>query len=94
MLLKLVVTAKEREGKLTGQKYLAFSTVKRDGSKVALKFRRDVEGLPKKAGKYEMEIESTTMNMSDRDGYEVWWVSDSPASIKDYIPEDIAKDQF
>lgn len=96
MKLTLTVTANEREGKISGQKYLAFKTAKKDGTKVPLKFRREVEGLPKKPGRYTMEIESSTMNMKavDYGCGEEWWVSENPISIKEYVPEDTAKDQF
>ena len=94
MIIKVIVTASEREGKISGQKYLAFTAIKRDGTKVNLKFRREVEGLPKKAGRYEMELESTAMNLSMQGKYETWWCAENPISVKPYIPEDLAKDQF
>ena len=94
MVIKLVVNAREKDGKLTGQKFIAFTTKKKDGTKVQLKFRKEIEGLPKKAGIYEMEIESTSMNLKLTDYGEVWWVSSNPISVKEYIPEDLAKDQF
>ena len=96
MTLKLTVIANERDGKISGQKYLAFKTTKKDGTKVPLKFRREVEGLPKKPGRYEMEIESSKMNMKavDYGCGEEWWVSVTPISVKEFVPEDTAKDQF
>lgn len=94
MIKTIVVTGRELTGKISGQKYIAFFAVKRDGSRVALKFRKEVEGLPRKAGKYEMDIETASMNSSTRDGYEVWWVSQAPVDIREFVPEDTAKDQF
>ena len=94
MIITLIVDAREKEGKISGSKYLAFKTNKRDGSRVPLKFRREVEGLPKKAGRYEMELESTSMNQRMTDYGEEWWCSANPISCKEYVPEDLAKDQF
>ena len=96
MKLTLNVIANEREGKISGQKYLAFKTQKKDGTKVPLKFRRDIEGLPKKPGRDVMDIESSKMNMKavDYGCGEEWWVSEKPISINEFIPEDTAKDQF
>ena len=94
MLKEIIITAREKQGKISGQKYLAFTAVKKDGQRVAIKFRKEVEGLPKKAGRYVFEIESTSMNSRMTDYGEEWWVSANPVSVKDYIPEDTAKDQF
>ena len=94
MVKTIIITAREKQGKVSGQKYFAYTALKRDGTRVAIKFRKEVEGLPKKAGKYIFELESSCMNSRMTDYGEEWWVSENPISVEPYIPEDTAKDQF
>ena len=94
MVLKLDVIGVEKLGKQSGQKYIAFRTTKKDGTRVPLKFRKELNNIPKRPGKYVMEIESSTMNSRMTDYGEEWWVSADPISVAEFIPEDTAKDEF
>ena len=94
MVLQLKVYAQEKLGKVSGQKYIAFKTTKKDGTRVPLKFRKELNNIPKRAGIYIMEIESECMNSRMTDYGEEWWVSQDPISVNNFVPEDTAKDQF
>ena len=54
--------------------FVSFTTVDKKGRKCRLKFTKECENVPKKAGKYKMIIDKNNMNIDKNSIYYTVWV--------------------
>lgn len=94
MIKQIRVRAKEKENKQKKTSFLVWSAKKTDGTWVKLKFRKEVDNLPKKEGSYIMTVNTEYMNKSHDDWGEVYWVAENPELFEPVKSEDTAKDEF
>lgn len=94
MIKHIQIRGREKENKQKKTSFIVWSAKKTDGTWVKLKFRKEVDNLPKKEGSYIMTAESETMNKTHDDWGEVYWVASNPEAFEPVKNEDTAKDEF
>lgn len=71
----------------TGNKFIAWKAVNKNGKYITLKFRRDVKNVPTEDGTYFIKVKTDNMNLDDTSGkYPVLWVQVNIEEIYDTNP--------
>ena len=70
----LEVKARQVTNKEDGTKFMAFETYTKNNTRITLKFRREVEDLPKTEGTYYIEVLAIDANISNKKKYPELWV--------------------
>lgn len=94
MLKQIIVRSREKENTAKKTKFLVWKAKKLDGTWVKLKFRQEVDNLPKNEGTYIMTVNTEYMNKSHDDWGEVYWVAQNPEAFEPIKNEDTAQYEF
>ena len=92
MIKHIHIKGKERKTR-NGENFISWKAQKTDHTWDNLKFTMAVENAPDKAGHYIMIVDTVNMNRSQDDYGTVWWVK-QVEEFADFVPEDIASEEF
>lgn len=92
---ELVLFAEEKTAKETGNKFIAYKTVAKNGKFMTVKFRKEVKNAPEKPGTYWLKVLPENVSVDTNRQYPVLWVhaidevapyvKTSSANVDEYI---------
>lgn len=71
---EFVLFAEEKQAKETGNKFIAYKTVNKQGRFMTVKFRKEVKNAPEKPGTYWVKTSAENVSVDTNRQYPVLWV--------------------